>query len=224
MNIYLFHSLLIHLILMITILKINQPINKASKKYYIDFISSKPQIITRNPSDDNPGSNTAAKQSKEGPEKKTQQTTTHTQKSKQIEDPDYLYKNPPIIKPSMAEEKSSILNDISSRSMGEKLSSSRGIKTDEDFPYPFYITMLRGKIWDNWQTQNIVSQNTSAVVKFKIYSDGKIKDIKIYKSSGNRLFDYSALNAIRSIKDLDPLPPDFSQEYVTVYVEFKAVE
>lgn len=233
MNVYLFHSFLFHVIVIMIVLKFNFSTKTLTKKYYIDFISSKPQVVTRG--FDNNTQIDKQKSSNNTKEVETQkqqidkkETKTTKQEYKQIEDPDYLYKNSEVIKPSMANEESSILNEINNKytnsNTTQELTGSGGIKTDTDFPYPWYITKLRAKLWDNWQTQNIISQNISAIVKFRIYPNGEIRDVNIEKKSGNRLFDHSVINTINSIKNVDPLPSDFSEDYLTVYVEFKAVQ
>lgn len=204
----------------------------ANQKYYIDFLSSKPFIVTPQ--------NTSNQSIKENPnkslglekrnEKEKQQENLKQNRSQQIEDKDYLYKNASL-KPSMIDEKSSILDeknkdisDLKGDLQTQKETSGGGILTDEKFPYPWYITKLRSALWDSWQAKNVYSKNTSAVVKFLIYPNGEIKNVRIEKSSGNRLFDYSVLSAVTDIKKVDPLPADFFEDYLTVYVEFKSYE
>jgi len=54
--------------------------------------------------------------------------------------------------------------------------------------------------------------------------DGSIRDVRIYNSSGNRIFDEMVLSTIYSIKKFDPLPKDFNEDYLSVYVAFKSME
>ncbi|MCX7641712.1 MAG: TonB family protein [Elusimicrobiales bacterium] len=227
-NNYIFHSTIIHMIIIIGILSFNIKTQHNNKKYYIDFLSSETQIMSSN-STNNENEKTLNEKIAEIKESKKPSSKTEIPKNeiknKQIEDPDYLYKNTHMITPSMAKEKSSIIEE--SKLINNQISknfSNEGIRTDTDFPYPWYITKLRGRLWDSWKSQNIFSPNAIAIVKFKIYQDGEIKDVKIEKTSGNKLFDYSVITAVNSIKRLEPLPSDFEEDYITVYVEFKSTE
>lgn len=238
MNIYLFHSILIHIafviILMQLTIKSKNSLN--NKKYYIDFISSKTHIIeniiTNNSISETEKkdiSNIKKEEVKKIDKFETKEKVVKNQK--QIDDPDYLYKNISKLKPSMAKETPTILNEnLNIKDENNKHKTDMyitqdqggGIKTDNDFPYPWYISKLRTKLWDNWQEQTIIAKEVSAIIKFKIHRNGEILDIEIDKSSGNKLFDYSALNSVIKIKNFDPLPIDFKDNYLTVYVEFKS--
>lgn len=232
MNIYLLHSILVHTVLIVIVLLIPLKTSKKSspKRYYIDFISSKHQIVNYETSQ-GISQITTQKNKEEFPTKqqKSKPTEPHPKtnsiKTKQIDDPDYLYKNVSKIKPSMAEEESSFLGEITNQKYN--LSStqtldSTPIKTDSDFPYPWYISKLRSTLWDSWQEEVITAKNLSVIVKFKIIKSGEIRGIEIEKTSGNKLFDFSALNSVMKIKKFQPLPPDFKDDYLTVYVEFKS--
>lgn len=225
MNIYIIHSLVMHIILFGAISYINtNTTSKNTKKYYIDFISSRQQVITMQ--------NIRKTQSTELPPvsktniKKEEVKKNQTPPVKQIEDPDYIYTNTTRLRPSMANENLSIIEKYAEnkRESTQTENGFEGIKTDTDFPYPWYITKLRGILWDIWQKQSIVSKNVSAVVRFRIYTNGEIRDIKMEKSSGNNLFDYSVISCIKEITKVDPLPKDYKEDYLTVYVEFKAIE
>ncbi|MCX7905577.1 MAG: TonB family protein [Elusimicrobiales bacterium] len=234
MSNHIIYSTIIHIIIMMLVYTMEIKNETNNKKYYIDFLSSQTQIIS--PNFNNLENNEKEKKINEKvletkEIKKNQYNKNETLKAevnkKQIEDPDYLYKNINLT-PSMAKEKSSIIEETVSKvnnSISENHSNSNQlIRTDTDFPYPWYITKLRGKLWDSWQSQNIISPSNIVVVKFKIYQNGEIKDIKIEKSSGNKLFDHSAISAVSSIKRVDPLPTDFEEDHLIVYVEFKSIE
>lgn len=225
MSVYIIHSFLLHLIVIASVLKFSVSTKSTPKRYYIDFISQTPQITTKGSPQIQQDQQVQTQLQKTKIDKKIDQPVT-TKKNIQIEDPDYLYKNSTITKPSMADESSSILKEITTKANSShgsfKSTLNSGIKTDTDFPYPWYITKLRSTIWDSWQTQKLTPQYGVAVVRFKIYRDGSIKDIRIERSSGSRLFDYSAISAINSIKKVEPLPSSFEEDYLTVYVEFKS--
>lgn len=225
MNIYILYSGILHLSLFILLL-INGTIltkNINKKQYYIDFIGNKETTTIQNIKE---GYKNLQSEGKKHPPKINKETN-NSKTTKQIDDPDYIYTNAKNIKPSMAEEKSDILTNTKiSEDNSSQLDTqqSGGIRTDTNFPYPWYITKLRARIWDIWQEENISSKNLKAVVKFRITSIGKITDIKIVNSSGNRLFDQSVISTISAIKQFDPLPENFFEDYLTIYVEFKTTE
>lgn len=227
MKIYILYSFLLHTFIFSLILFAGIKSNNMQNRiYYIDFVG-KSEIITPQ---NNINIKNAIKQKKEIKEKtedfNTKKDNLKKQKEeiKQIEDPDYLYTN---IKPSMIDEEPEILNEksnsntVNSENNSTAVSHSGGITTDKEFPYPWYITKLREKLWDVWQKKPTGNTNLSAVVKFIITRNGTIKNIKIEKSSGNDSFDKMALSAVFEIEKFEPLPDDFFESYLTVYVEFK---
>lgn len=72
-----------------------------------------------------------------------------------------------------------------------------------------YIEQCKTKIVANWNPlPSLISNNPTLVVimEVKIYSDGKLSTPSVYKSSGNRSFDASAIRALKKTKTL-PVPP-----------------
>ena len=67
-----------------------------------------------------------------------------------------------------------------------------------------YITLVQQKIWDEWIHPEFSSEDLEAVLSFQIDRKGNIIFPKIVKSSGNDLFDRSAMKAILKA---GPLPP-----------------
>jgi len=231
MNIYLLYSSIIHFILVVLLfLSIRITIKSAPKQYYIDFIGQSEVMTAQNPisagiKNDNIISNDTEQKKPE--EVKGQKTPA---KPKQVDDPDYLYTNSKNMKPSMADEESQILKKgVIKKSVNSGVASdggieNSGIRTDSNFPYPWYITTVRTRLFESWQSQDVTSKNLKSVVKFRILRNGLIDRIQIDKSSGNRLFDQSVVMAVSEIKRLDPLPDEFYEDYLTVYVEFKTLE
>lgn len=90
-----------------------------------------------------------------------------------------------------------------------------------DFPYPWYLTSLRQKLWDRW-SDNMPSFPGEALVMFTILRDGSLVDVRIEETSGERSLDYAALSAVRASGPLPPLPPAFREKFLTVHVQFKS--
>jgi TonB family protein len=88
------------------------------------------------------------------------------------------------------------------------------------FPYTYYLNTIRKKISDNWAYTRSTG-NLKAIVYFKIRYDGKVDDIKIYESSGNKIFDNYALRAVLLSSPFPHLPDGYNEEYLGVYFVFR---
>lgn len=75
-----------------------------------------------------------------------------------------------------------------------------------------YITMVQQKIWDQWVHPEFSSEELEAVLSFQIDRKGNIISPKIVQSSGNVLFDRSAMKAILKAGPLPP--PAMEDEFV----------
>jgi periplasmic protein TonB len=91
--------------------------------------------------------------------------------------------------------------------------------------YGWYIDAVRRQINLNWQQSTIdpavrAARIAHCTMTFTIGRDGKIKDIRLAKSSGNYSMDTSAQRALLSIDKMPALPSDFSGSYVNVTFDF----
>jgi colicin import membrane protein len=85
-----------------------------------------------------------------------------------------------------------------------------GAQSSEDVN--LYITMVQQKIWDHWIHPEFSSEELEAVMSFQIDRKGNIISPKIVQSSGNVLFDRSAMKAILKAGPLPP--PSVEDEFV----------
>ena len=85
-----------------------------------------------------------------------------------------------------------------------------GTQSSEDVN--LYITLVQQKIWDQWIHPEFSSEDLEAVLSFQIDRRGNILSPKIVKSSGNVLFDRSAMKAILKAGPLPP--PAIEDEFV----------
>lgn len=74
-----------------------------------------------------------------------------------------------------------------------------------------YLAMVRAKIMERWLYPDTIDRDLEAIVAIRINRDGSVQLIALEKSSGNRLFDRSAISAINSVHRLPP-PPDGIEE------------
>lgn len=96
------------------------------------------------------------------------------------------------------------------------------IQTDfATFPYPWYITQVRNSLWSEWEKRRPAGVTMGTVVSFAIARDGRIKDLKAVKSSGDDSFDFAAKSAVINAGPFPPLPMLYEKDELTVTVEFK---
>ncbi|MCX8070891.1 MAG: cell envelope integrity protein TolA [Candidatus Binatia bacterium] len=69
--------------------------------------------------------------------------------------------------------------------------------------YVLYLGQLERKLKENWAWAG-TNDALEAVVGFSILPDGKVTNVRIVKSSGDRSFD---LSVERTVRALDPMPP-----------------
>lgn len=96
------------------------------------------------------------------------------------------------------------------------------ITTDfANFPYPWYITQVRNSLWIEWEKRRPAGNTLSTLVSFAIARDGKIKNLKVERSSLDETFDFAATSAIINAGPFAPLPMYYEKDELTVSVEFK---
>lgn len=100
--------------------------------------------------------------------------------------------------------------------------SGASIQTDfADFPYPWYITQVRNSLWIEWEKRRPEGSLLSALVSFAIARNGKIKNVKIERSSKDETFDYAARSAVLGADPFAPLPMYYEKDLLTISVEFR---
>lgn len=89
------------------------------------------------------------------------------------------------------------------RSLNEKTAST---SSGKGAPSEDYYTKITKEIWQQWIYPNVGKKDIEAVVSIKILRDGTAIVQKIEKSSGNSIFDKSALRALAKASPLPPPP------------------
>jgi periplasmic protein TonB len=113
--------------------------------------------------------------------------------------------------------------DTQNRGQGFGLSSAGGagggVRTDvANFCCPEYILDMTERVRRNWnQRQGVVGITT---MRFTIQRDGTITDVQRDKSSGFEVLDAQSDRALRLTR-LPPLPGQFTNPTLTVYMEFE---
>jgi TonB family protein len=88
-----------------------------------------------------------------------------------------------------------------------------------DFPYTIYVNQMLAKVGRNWARPQAAGE-LLAQVYFVIERDGRVRDAKIEKSSGNAAFDRAALRSIIESSPMPPLPFGYSGTWLGVHLTF----
>lgn len=159
------------------------------------------------------------------PEKKAytskSEISTKKQKTKKKEKPAPA----PLAAPSVLDEEKPADNKQESSAEGngdEGEFEGGSIQTDfATFPYPWYITQVRNRLWSEWEKRRPTGVVRNTVVAFAIARDGSIKDLQLVKSSGDDSFDFSAKSSVINAGPFPPLPMLYEKDLLTVTLEFK---
>ncbi len=108
---------------------------------------------------------------------------------------------------------------------GKSSASNDKLKLDvPEFPFSYYLALLRGRIQSNWEPPFNASRTAAsrkAVVAFRIRRNGQLTKISIVSRSGDYLFDQACLRAVTLANPLPPLPFDFPRPSLGVQFEFE---
>jgi len=94
------------------------------------------------------------------------------------------------------------------------------------FPYLWYLTVIKTKLSNAWVPPSgyiIPKEGIYVTVGFTLNKNGTIDNAKVKHSSGMKLLDNSALNAIKSVGTLPAIPSEWKEEYLNVSIIFKTL-
>lgn len=120
--------------------------------------------------------------------------------------------------------KGSAVAETGARGQGFGLSTGGGAGSGSyldvaNFCCPDYLVTMVGLIRNNWNAAAEVTGET--VIKFTIQRDGTIGDVALEKSSGYTALDLTAQRAVYMTRQLPGLPAAFSNETLTVHLNFQ---
>ena len=95
--------------------------------------------------------------------------------------------------------------------------TQRRISVNEEFGD--YMTSVRSKISQTWTPPSVLEEGHAGVI-FKLDRNGNVISAYIKESSGNSLYDESALNAIQKASPYQNFPENATREYITVMYSF----
>ena len=93
-----------------------------------------------------------------------------------------------------------------------------------NFPYQYYLQIIRDRISSNWFTALVdpgVEGTLQTAVYFRIFRDGTISNVEVRESSNVRTFDSSAVRAIMNSAPFPPLPADYDEKYLGIILIFE---
>jgi TonB family protein len=91
-----------------------------------------------------------------------------------------------------------------------------------DFPFTYYLRQIQAKIGERWVPPRAASAGGErTIVLFEIGRDGQIREPVLERSSGNALYDQSAIRAVTEASPFPPLPPEFKAGSLRVHFGFE---
>ncbi len=90
---------------------------------------------------------------------------------------------------------------------------------DQDFEYSYYAQQMLTRISQHWQRIPVRGKAT-AVIRFTIFKDGSVGEVKVEQSSGLAMLDRAAERAILLSDPLPPLPNSYPRDQVGVHLQF----
>ncbi len=244
MNRYFALSCAFHLLLaLLVVVLVGSSVKDAQATYTIDFIGSG-KVVAMQPASDKPAAAPVAEKSEikkevaqapaeppkaesKKPAKKAYDSKAEISAKKQPK----KKKQPapaPLAAPSILDEADEAPKKVMDTASAVSGSSGEGdfeggsIQTDfATFPYPWYITQVRNSLWSQWEKRRPAGNTLQVVVYFAIARDGKIKNLKIQKSSGDDSFDFAAKSAVINAGPFPPLPMLYEKDELTVSLELK---
>jgi TonB family protein len=89
------------------------------------------------------------------------------------------------------------------------------------FTYSYYLNILLNKINKNWHNpykgKDVVLKNT---IYFEVDKNGTIYNVRLEESSGDNLYNETAMHAVTLTKKLPPLPKEFADDFLKIHLEF----
>lgn len=105
-----------------------------------------------------------------------------------------------------------------SASAGETPGEPSGAEQDAILSYHNKIQQIFEQRWS--QPKNAASGTPAAKISLSILRSGKINHFQLAESSGNAAVDQSAINAVRSVSEIDPLPTVIRSDNYQLLVKF----
>ncbi|MEW5797117.1 MAG: TonB family protein [Candidatus Zixiibacteriota bacterium] len=88
------------------------------------------------------------------------------------------------------------------------------------FNYPYWFTQAFTKLSQNFRIPVVIDGQVSCDVYFQVIKSGRVIDRKVVTSSGIPQFDQACLAAVERSAPFPPLPREYVDEIIGIYVTF----
>lgn len=88
-----------------------------------------------------------------------------------------------------------------------------------NFCCPEYIAGMVSKVHQNWNSRQAAAGITT--MQFTIQRDGTLNEIRVLRSSGNQMLDFLANRALLAVRQLPPLPAEYTNPTLVVDLQFE---
>jgi len=116
------------------------------------------------------------------------------------------------------------IESTASSSAREKAKKEDGVTFDtRDMMYRGYLDMLRQKVESVWQYPRKAAQDGiygDLVIRFIILKDGSLGEVKVLRTSGHRMLDTAAVEALRDGVPYWPLPEGWDRQSLPITGRF----
>jgi TonB family protein len=86
-----------------------------------------------------------------------------------------------------------------------------------------YYMDVRNTVETSWRKPEFLTKkDLQTLVTIKIRKDGRIVDINVDKSSGNRVYDESIMRALRAAEPLPAIPAVLNTDFVELGFNFRS--
>ena len=92
--------------------------------------------------------------------------------------------------------------------------------------FDWYYDQLREILYGAWLRPRSLSKHSGlvTVVVIRVFRDGTLGKRELRKSSGNPLMDQTAMDAVKSVSRVDPLPRGLGSAYEDITVDFELTD
>ena len=93
------------------------------------------------------------------------------------------------------------------------------VRVPVQYEFGDYMVNVRNKISKTWNPPDVLEEGHASVI-FKLDKNGNVISSYIKESSGNKVYDESALNSIQSASPYAAFPENSSREIITIQYSF----
>ncbi len=126
----------------------------------------------------------------------------------------------PPIPPEREEPNYGDLSDITSQEKNILSLNTAGFK------FISYFASIKRKIeliWSYPREAALMGMEGKLLVRFTIKKDGSLGDVKLLKSSGFKILDDEAINAIKDAAPFNPIPDRLGVDHLDIYATFEYI-